>query len=154
MNLSKNFTLSELVKSDAGLRLNLDNTPSRGIINNLHELVTNVLQPIRDHYDKPIRINSGYRSSVINAVIGGSKTSDHVQGFAADIEIAGVTNYDLANWIKDNLKFTQVILEFYTMGVPDSGWVHVSYDPKNLKNQCLTAIKKEGKTIYLTGLVA
>ena len=154
MNLSKNFTLSELVRSDAALRLSLDNTPSRGVINNLHELVTKVLQPVRDHYDKPIRINSGYRSGVINAVIGGSKTSDHVQGFAADIEIAGVTNYDLANWIKDNLKFTQVILEFYTMGVPDSGWVHVSYDPKNLKNQCLTAIKKEGKTIYLTGLVA
>jgi hypothetical protein len=143
-----------LVKSDSALRLGLDNTPSRGVINNLHELVTHVLQPIRDHYNKPIRISSGYRSGVVNAAIGGSKNSDHVQGFAADIEVSGVSNYDLAKWVQENLKFTQLILEFYTLGVADSGWVHVSYDPKNLKNQALTAIKKEGKTIYLAGLVS
>lgn len=152
MKLSENFTLLELIKSDAALRLGLDNTPSQGVINNLHALVTHVLQPIRNNYGKPIRISSGYRNESVNAAIGGSKTSDHMQGFAADIEVSGVTNYDLAKWIKDNLKFTQVILEFYTMGVPDSGWVHVSYDPKSLKNQDLTAIKKDGKTIYLTGL--
>jgi hypothetical protein len=63
-----------------------------------------------------------------------------------------VSNYDLAKWISDNLKFTQVILEFYTQGVPDSGWVHVSYDPSKLKNEALTAVKKEGRTVYLTGL--
>ena len=154
MKLSENFTLLELIKSDSALRLGLDNTPSQGVINNLHTLVTHVLQPIREHYGKPVRISSGYRNGSVNAAIGGSKTSDHMQGFAADIEVFGVTNYDLAKWIKDNLKFTQVILEFYTMGVPHSGWVHVSYDPKSLKNQALTAIKKDGKTIYLTGLIA
>ena len=154
MKLSKNFTLLELVKSDSALRLGLDNTPSQGVINNLHALVTHVLQPIREHYGKPVRISSGYRSGAVNAAVGGSKTSDHMQGFAADIEIASVPNYDLAKWIQDNLKFTQVILEFYTMGVPHSGWVHVSYDANNLRNHALTAIKKEGKTIYLAGLVA
>jgi len=154
MNLSKNFTLSELTKSETALRKNIDNTPSRGCTNNLHELVTNVLQPIREHYGKPVKISSGYRSEALNKAIGGSKTSDHTKGYAADIEVPDVSNYDLAKWIQDNLKFKQLILEFYTLGVADSGWVHISYDANNLKNQALTAIKKEGKTVYLNRLVA
>ena len=154
MKLSENFTLLELIKSDIALRNNLDNTPTQGILQNLRELVINVLQPIREHYEKPVKISSGYRGEALNKFAGGSKTSDHMQGFAADIEVPGISNYDLAEWIQANLKFTQVILEFYVMGNPHSGWVHVSYDPKSLKNQALTAIKKDGKTIYLTGLVA
>jgi zinc D-Ala-D-Ala carboxypeptidase len=113
-----------------------------------------VLQPIRDHFNKSVTVNSGYRSPEVNAAVGGSKTSDHCKGQAADIEIAGVPNAELAEWIRDNLAFTQVILEFYTQGIPDSGWVHVSYDPANLKKQSLTAIKQDGKTVYLPGLVA
>jgi len=154
MKLSENFTLLELVKSDAALRLGLDNTPSQGVINNLRELAINVLQPIREHYGTPVKVSSGFRSNAVNAAVGGAKTSDHCQGFAVDIEVPGTSNFDLATWILSNLKFTQVILEFYTMGQPNSGWVHVSYDPKSLRNQALTAMKKEGKTIYLTGLVA
>jgi hypothetical protein len=73
---------------------------------------------------------------------------------AADIEIPGVANADLASYIRDNLQFTQLILEFYTPGVPDSGWVHVSYDDKDLKKQVLTATRRDGKTVYLPGLVA
>jgi uncharacterized protein YcbK (DUF882 family) len=86
--------------------------------------------------------------------VGGSKTSDHCKGQAADIEIPGIANADLAQHIVDTYDFTQVILEFYTPGVPDSGWVHVSYDPANLKKQVLTATKKDGKTVYLPGLIA
>jgi zinc D-Ala-D-Ala carboxypeptidase len=66
----------------------------------------------------------------------------------------GIANADLAEWIKDNCEFRQLILEFYTVGVPDSGWVHVSYDPSDNKKQVLTATKKDGKTVYLPGLVA
>ena len=73
---------------------------------------------------------------------------------AADIEIPGVANADLAKWIVDNMNFRQVILEFYTPGVPDSGWVHVSYNPADNKKQVLTAAKQGGETVYLTGLVA
>ena len=113
-----------------------------------------VLQPVRDHFDKSVTVNSGYRSPEVNAAVGGSKTSDHCKGQAADIEIAGIPNAELAEWIRDNLAFTQVILEFYTQGIPDSGWVHVSYDPANLKKQSLTAVKQDGKTVYLQGLVA
>jgi hypothetical protein len=109
---------------------------------------------VRNHYGKGVKINSAYRSPESNAAVGGSKTSDHCKGMAADIEIPGVANADLAEYIKNNYKFTQLILEFYTPGIPDSGWVHVSYDPDNLKKQCLTATKQNGKTVYLPGLVA
>jgi zinc D-Ala-D-Ala carboxypeptidase len=154
MNLSANFTLKELTKSDTATRLGLDNTPDDEALENLKTLCEKVLQPVRDHFGKSVTVNSGYRSPESNAAVGGSKTSDHCKGMAADIEIVGVANADLAQWIMDNLEYTQLILEFYTPGIPDSGWVHVSYDPNNLKKQELTATKVAGKTTYLNGLVA
>ncbi len=154
MNLTANFTLSELVKSDTALRHDMDNTPGEKEIENLKTLAEKVLQPIRDHYQKGVKCNSGYRAPEVNQKVGGSRTSDHCKGQAADIEIPSIPNADLAVWIMDNLEYTQLILEFYTPGVPDSGWVHVSYDPANLKKQNLTATKKDGKTVYLPGLVA
>ena len=152
MNLSPNFTLSEMTKSEAALRHGIDNTPNEEQVQALMALAQNVLQPVRDHFKRGVKCNSGFRAPAVNQKVGGSPTSDHCKGQAADIEIPGVSNYDLAKWISDNLKFTQVILEFYTQGVPDSGWVHVSYDPSKLKNEALTAVKKEGRTVYLTGL--
>jgi zinc D-Ala-D-Ala carboxypeptidase len=154
MNLTANFTLSELVKSDTALRHDMDNTPGEIEIENLKRLAEKVLQPVREHYQRGVKVNSGYRAPEVNQKVGGSRTSDHCKGQAADIEIPGVPNADLAKWITENLDFTQVILEFYTQGVPDSGWVHVSYDPQNLKKQSLTAVKKDGKTVYLPGIVA
>lgn len=152
--LSTNFSLSELTKSETALRHNMDNTPGQAEVANLTVLAQHVLQPVRDHYKMGVKVNSGYRAPEVNASVGGSKTSDHCKGQAADIEIPGVANAELANWIKDNLKFTQIILEFYTPGIPDSGWVHVSYNPADLKCQCLTAVKENGKTVYKTGLIA
>jgi len=154
MNLSANFSLKELTKSDTAIRLGIDNTPDDEAIDNLKTLCDKVLQPVRDHFGKTVTVNSGFRSSETNQATGGSKSSDHVKGQAADIEIAGVANADLAQWIMDNLDYTQLILEFYTQGIPDSGWVHVSYDPNNLKKQELTAVKVAGKTQYLNGLQA
>ena len=154
MNLSANFTLKELTKSDTATRLGLDNTPDEQALENLKTLCDMVLQPVREHYGKSVTVNSAYRSPESNAAVGGSKTSDHCKGMAADIEIVGVANADLAQWIMDNLEYTQLILEFYTPGIPDSGWVHVSYDPNNLKKQELTAMKVAGKTQYVPGLVA
>jgi hypothetical protein len=154
MNLSANFTLKELTKSDTATRLGLDNTPDDEALENLKTLCEKVLQPVREHFDKSVSVNSAYRSPESNAAVNGSKSSDHCKGMAADIEIVGVANADLAQWIMDNLEYTQLILEFYTPGIPDSGWVHVSYDPNNLKKQELTATKVAGKTTYLNGLVA
>ena len=154
MNLTANFTLSELTKSETALRHGMDNTPGETEIANLKTLAEKVLQPVREHYQRGVKVNSGYRAPEVNQKVGGSRTSDHCKGQAADIEIPGVANADLAQWITENLDFTQVILEFYTQGIPDSGWVHVSYDPQNLKKQALTAVKQNGKTVYLPGLVA
>lgn len=151
MQLSKNFSLQELTKSQQGTRLGIDNTPSDAVINNLQVLVNNILQPLRDMLGKPISISSGYRSFELNTAIGGSRTSEHCFGYAADIEVPGMDNKELFNLIKKNFKFTQLILEFYQEGIPDSGWVHVSYNPTNLKNQSLLAVKQNNKTVYLPG---
>jgi hypothetical protein len=154
MQLTKNFSLHELTKSETALRMGYDNTPGEAETEALRLLCEKVLQPVRDHYGKGVKVNSGYRSPESNAAVGGSKTSDHCKGMAADIEIPGVANAELAQWIMDNLEYTQLILEFYTPGIPDSGWCHISYDPANLKKQELTATKVAGKTQYLPGLVA
>ena len=152
--LTQNFSLHELTKSETALRYDMPNDPGSVEIANLVDLAAKVLQPIRDHYAKGVKINSGFRHPDVNAKVGGSKTSDHCKGQAADIEIPSVPNAELAQFIADNLEFTQLILEFYTPGIPDSGWVHVSYDPGNLKKQVMTATKRDGKTVYLPGLVA
>lgn len=153
MNLTKNFTLSEMTKSETALRLGLDNQPDETQLANLKVLAEKVLQPVRDHFARGVKVNSALRVPAVNSAVGGSKTSDHCKGQAADIEIPGVANGVLAQWIADNLEFTQLILEFYTPGVPDSGWAHVSYVPDNLKKQVLTATRQNGKTVYLPGLV-
>jgi zinc D-Ala-D-Ala carboxypeptidase len=154
MQLTENFSLNEMIKSETALRLHMDNTPPEDVINNLRTLCEHVLQPLRTAYGRGIKVNSGYRAPEVNAAVGGSKTSDHCRGQAADIEIPGVPNYDLALYISQYFYFTQLILEFYTPGVPDSGWVHVSYDPANLKRQVMTAMRENGKTVYKPGLIA
>ena len=150
MNLSKNFTLSELTKSNEAARWGIDNTPTADVVKNLQALAENILQPVRDHFGV-VTVSSGYRNKAVNAKAGGSATSDHIKGFAADFEVYGVQNKVLAEWIRDNLKFTQVILEFPGQN-PNDGWVHCSYNPANLKNQCLTAITQNGTTVYLPGI--
>lgn len=152
--ITRNFSFHELTKSETAARHDIDNTPGAAELTNLTTLASKVLQPVRNHFAKGVHINSGYRSPDVNAKVGGSRTSDHTRGMAADLEIPGVANAELAEWIKDNMDFTQLILEFYTPGIPDSGWVHVSYDPGNLKKQVMTATKRDGKTVYLPGLVA
>ena len=154
MKLSENFTLSEMTKSETALRHGLENTPGEAEIANLQALAENVLQRVRDHYGRGVKVNSGFRHPEVNAAVGGSKTSDHCRGQAADIEIPGVANAELAEWIRDNLEFRQLILEFYTPGVPDSGWVHVSFVEGDNKKQVMTALKENGKTVYKPGLIA
>lgn len=152
MLLTKNFSLQEMTKSDTATRFDMDNTPDDHEVENLRVLCENVLQPLRDALG-PIRVNSGYRNGLVNEAVGGSRKSDHCRGFAADIEVEGMSNYALACYIADNFDFTQLILEFYTPGIPSSGWVHVSYDDLNLKREMLTAIRERGRTVYQRGLI-
>jgi hypothetical protein len=154
MNLTANFTLAEMTKSETALRLGLDNEPNEQQLAALKLLAEKVLQPVRDHFGKGVKVNSALRTLPVNRAIGSGDNSDHVRGQAADIEIPGVANAELAEWIRDNLEFRQLILEFYTPGVPDSGWVHVSYVAEDNKKQVMTAVKRDGKTVYLPGLEA
>lgn len=153
MQLTKNFSLHEMIKSETALRHRLDNSPPDFVIDNLSILCNEILQPVRDYFGKGVKVNSGYRSPAVNAAVGGSRTSDHCKGMAADIEIPGVPNYELARFIADNFQFRQLILEFYTPGIPDSGWVHVSFDRNDLRCQVLTALNVRGKTVYKPGLI-
>ena len=140
MKLSENFSLQELIKSQTALRKGINNKPaSPDIVVNLQTLCEKVLQPVRDHFGKPVTVNSGYRCPKLNKAIGSSSKSQHTKGLAADIEIPGVSNKELAEYIESNLPFDQLILEFYNGVDPNSGWVHVSYvdDDKNRK-QTLT----------------
>jgi|TARA_R110002126_G_scaffold15038_2_gene62099 zinc D-Ala-D-Ala carboxypeptidase len=154
MKLTSNFSLAELTRSQTATRKGIDNTPNAEQLANLTALCECVLQPVRNYFGTAVRISSGLRVPELNSAIGGSTTSDHCKGMAADIEVPGVDNMALAKWVTENLNFRQVILEFYTPGTPDSGWVHVSYNPSDNKKQVLTATKKDGKTVYLPGLVA
>lgn len=153
MKLSDNFYLSEFVKSELAVRKGIDNSPSSEVTANLKLLAEEVLQPVRDHFNKPVTINSGYRSKALNEAIGGSSSSQHVKGEAADFEIIGMDNKDLANWIKDNLEFDQLILEFYEDEDLNSGWVHCSYSASKNRKSVLTAKKVDGKTVYKEGIV-
>ena len=151
MRLSTNFTLEEFTRSQTAIRQNIDNTPTEEHSENLKLLCEMVLQPVRDHFG-PIAINSGYRGVVLNKTIGGSFKSQHCQGQAADIECPGTGNRHVADWISDNCTFDQLILEFHTPGIPDSGWVHVSFNRGSNRMQRLRAVKEDGKTVYKNGI--
>ncbi len=125
MKLSANFTLSELTKSQTAVRKNIKNEPSTAHVENLIHLAETVLQPVRDHFGKPVVISSGYRSPELCEAIGSSTKSQHARGEAADFEIMGVDNMQLAMWINKNTNFDQLILEFYEPGDPNSGWSKV-----------------------------
>ena len=150
MQLSKNFSLAELTKSQTATRMGLDNNPSEDETENLRLLCERVLQPGRDHFNHVITISSGYRNEILSNKIGSSSKSQHCKGEAADFEIFGTPNNEVSDWIKENLMFDQLILEYYEPGQPNSGWVHVSYkrEINSNRKEYLMAIKKNGRTEY------
>ena len=150
MQLSKNFNLVELTKSQTAERKGIANDPSPDHQENLRLLCERVLQPIRDHFNPTVTISSGYRNEILSNKIGSSSKSQHCKGEAADFEIFGTPNNEVSDWIKENLMFDQLILEYFEPGQPNSGWVHVSYvkDINLNRKEYLMAIKKNGKTEY------
>ena len=152
MQLTKNFSLAELIRSDTAIRLGHSEQfkPSEEIISNLKALAVNILQPLRDALGVPLRVTCGYRCPRTNKAVGGSATSEHMQGMAADIELwvdGKEYNQKLFDTVlRLNLPFTQMIDEF---GTPDApAWIHISYNPAKLKRQKLRADKIKGKTVY------
>ena len=147
MNLSRNFTLQELIKSDTAVRLDINNNPNSGQIEKLKALCENILQPVRDHFGR-VKVTSGFRSPELCTAIGSSVNSQHAKAEAADFEVIGVDNAELADWIKDNLPYDQLIVEYYTPGEPNSGWIHCSYVSDQPRASYLWAYRSEGKTKY------
>lgn len=127
--LTPHFSLEELTRTSQPF----PNTPGPVQTANLKSLCEHVLETVRAHFGKPVRINSGYRSAKVNAAVGSKPSSQHMLGQAADIEIDGISNATIAMWIRDNLAFDQVILENYHKGEPNSGWCHVAYSGASRK---------------------
>jgi hypothetical protein len=148
MKLSENFTLDELTKSQEATRLGIDNTPNEEHILNLKLLCENVLQPIRDFYGMPLSVSSGYRSAALCEAIGSSSKSQHTKGQAADFEIFGIANKEIADFIVANLDYDQCILEFWNENEPNSGWVHCSFNASGNRKQFLKAEKLNGRVVY------
>jgi putative chitinase len=155
MQLSEHFKLTEFTKSETAIRKRIDNTPGPEHAQNLKNVCEKILEPVRKHFGKPVRINSGYRGPALNAAVGGSSKSQHCNGEAVDFEIDGLPNPDLAKWVSQNCEFDQIILEFYDPKEgPNSGWVHASYTSKGTnRKQKLTAVTVNGKTVYKPGFV-
>ena len=147
MNLTRNFSLQELTKSDTAIRLGIDNQPNADQIDKLKMLCERVLQPVRDHFGR-VKVTSGFRSSELCVAIGSSVNSQHAKAEAADFEVLGVDNAEVADWIKMNCETDQLILEFYTPGEPNSGWIHASYVEFNPRAQYMRAYKEGNKTKY------
>lgn len=149
MMLSDNFSLAEMIRSDAATRLGISNTPDDAQIDNLRRLAVEILEPLRAAIGKPIRITSGLRVPVLNTIIGGVSNSDHCLGRAADIQVDGMSAKSVCEAVRSlDLPYKQVIHEF-------GAWCHVSigYPAEAPKRECLTAIKVAGKTVYEKGIV-
>lgn len=133
--LSEYFTLEEMILSQTAARRGYDNRPAEPIVRRLAALCREVLDPAREHLG-PLRISSGYRSPALNAAVGGSRSSAHCLGYAADVIPLQSTKRELAWWLSKNVAFDQLILEFGTPEEP--AWIHVSIDPR-LRGQILRA---------------
>ena len=152
MKLSKNFSLKELTRSQTAIRHGIINLPNQEQLVCLTALTTAILQPIREVHGR-VDINSGLRVLELNRKIGSGDTSQHVLGQAADLECPSIDNLQLAKWIESNLKFDQLILEYYESGDPTSGWIHCSYNNTGEnRNRVLTASRVDGKTQYTEGI--
>lgn len=145
--ISKHLTLEELTYSSTAIKLGIVNVPNQLQTENLKTLALKVFEPVREHFGVPIHISSGYRIMNLNQALKGSITSQHCKGEAIDINMKGdkVSNAQIFHWIKDNLKYDQLIWEFGDKKNPD--WVHVSYTKDN-RQQTLRAIKVNGRTHY------
>jgi hypothetical protein len=142
--LTKNFLLRELLVSQYAVRNEIAEqfNPSAAVVNNLTALCENVLQPLRDRLRQSVNVTSGYRCEAVNTGIGGSATSQHLKGQAADINVPGKSIEWLFQYIKNSdLPFDQLIQEF-------DNWVHISYKPTNNRGQVLRATKQNGVTVY------
>ena len=138
--ISKNFSLEEFTHSDTAIKQKISNIPNIKQEKSITLLACRVLQPARDVFGKSITISSGFRSPQLNKIVGGSATSQHCAGEAADLKCEN--NKLLFEIIRNNCKFDQLINEY------DYSWIHVSYREGSNRGEVLRAVKVNGKTKY------
>ena len=149
MKLSQHFSYQEFIKSQTASRKGIKNEPDDAQLYNMKMICANILEPVRDNFGGPVIITSGFRSPELCVAIGSSTNSQHAKGEAADFEIPGTSNKDVADWIHENLVYDQLILEFFDGKDPNSGWIHCSHKGNDNRKQYLIAFKnKQGKTEY------
>lgn len=127
MKLTNNFSLEELVYSETAIKNGINNCAYVDVLNNLSNLCINVLQPLRDHFNKPVIITSGYRCKKLNELVGGVSNSQHVKGEAVDLIVLGEDLKDVYNYMKNNLPFDQLLFERSNT----AQWIHVSFTTNN-----------------------
>lgn len=148
MQLSENFTLAELTHSQAASRRGLNNVPGPAAVKALGLLCRHVLEPVRLQFGRAVLVSSGYRAPAVNKAVGGSASSQHCLGEAADFTVSGVSNLDVCQWMMRALHYDQLIYEF-----GESGWIHASWRDGHLRNMELSAKRIAGRTKYLPGIV-
>lgn len=139
MNISKHITLLEATKSQTATRSKIDNTPNEVQLEAMRLVAEVCFEPIREHFGIPLVVSSFFRCEALNKAVGGSKTSQHCKGEAIDIDADGssVTNKQIFEWAKANLKFDQLINE-YPDETGNPAWVHISFSKHGNRNQVLT----------------
>lgn len=148
--ISPHFSQNEAEKSQTALRLGINNKIPAVMLPAVKSVAEQILEPVRIHFGVPFTPSSWYRSPSLCKAIGSSVISQHARGEAVDFEVPGITNFELAQWVMQNLTFDQLILEYYIEGKPHSGWVHCSYkDHGENRGQVL---HYDGKA-YRTGLM-
>tara|TARA_B100000378_G_C17952848_1_gene380733 strand:+ start:215 stop:772 length:558 start_codon:yes stop_codon:yes gene_type:complete len=146
VKLSKSFELRELLISETAVRKRISNLPDASQLLSMARLCRYVLQPVRDHFEKPVVVTSGLRVPKLNRAVGGSRTSQHCYGEAADFTVVGESNLAVCKWIAANCPFDQLIYEF-----GEHGWIHCSYRPSG-RQECRSATKSSlGRTKYIKG---
>jgi len=145
MNLSLHFSYAEFVYSETAIRRSISNAPSAGEVMAMRELCKHIMEPLRVALDRPVYISSGYRSPELNALIGGSRTSQHMLGEAVDFHVEGFMPADVMHfaiyYMAPQLAYDQIILEF-------NRWIHISYGHRMRKEALVATKNHEGETVY------
>lgn len=154
MQLTKHFTLREFTRSQTALRRGIANDPPPDAVVAITYLCQRILEPVREHFGRPVRISSGFRSLELNRAIGSKDTSQHIATgdfCAADWEIPGIPNPTAAAWVSHHLEFDQLIGEFWIPGKPASGWIHTSVRTDGLNRRQILRIGPSGVESGLSG---